>query len=670
MGGLLKKLVFVVLGIAALLVIVAVAFVLLFDPNNFREQIATEVQRKTGRELVIAGDIDLSFFPWFAIKIGNTTLGNAAGFGDTPFASFAEARLSVDVMPMLLRREVSVGTVALDSLQLNLAIRQDGRDNWQDLIDALDAPADADDDAAADDAATLDIAGIQITNASVSYDDAQLGENYTLTHFNLAAGRVTRGQPVDVNSRFDFDMQPADLAGDFEIDTVVTFAADSGVPMFTDTEISTLGIDMTVSFDDAAQTALIRTEAFSLKSLLQRLNIEAPLTADPDALGKIIVDATLDMAAEETTFSKLILVVDDTTFTGRLSLANDAAGTININLAADSMDVDRYMEPAAEGAGEGGDSVPVEIPVDLIRSLNVRGSVTFVEARLSGMTFRDVVLGLNAANGSMRLHPISAGFFDGKYEGDVRINASSGTPVLSVNENISGVNLGALALAMFDQESVTGSINGSFQLAGTGDDLAAIQRSLYGTMSMELLDGTWEGKDIWYELRRARALLRQEPAPEPELPPRTRFSNVRASGPVENGVFKNDDLLAELPFMRLTGKGNVDFAAAKIDYRMSARILERPEFIDGASEAELDEFTEAVIPLKITGSLTDPSIAPDVSAMLKEEAKKEIKERLFEKLLEDDAKEDGSEEPASDQPEKKKKDRDKVKDALKDLLGG
>jgi AsmA protein len=222
---------------------------------------------------------------------------------------------------------------------------------------------------------------------------------------------------------------------------------------------------------------------------------------------------------------------------------------------------------------------------------------------------------------------------------------------------------------MFDQESVTGSINGSFKLSGTGDDLAAIQRSLNGNISMELLDGTWEGTDVWYELRRARALYKKEPAPEPELPPRTRFSSVRASGPVTDGVFRNDDLLAELPFMRLTGKGNVDFAAAKIDYRMSARILERPEFIEGASDTELDEFTEAVIPLKITGPIADPSIAPDIQQMLKQEAKKEVKKRLLDQFL-DDGEQDGTEEPANDQDTPKKKDRDKVKDALKDLLGG
>jgi AsmA protein len=190
-------------------------------------------------------------------------------------------------------------------------------------------------------------------------------------------------------------------------------------------------------------------------------------------------------------------------------------------------------------------------------------------------------------------------------------------------------------------------------------------------MSMELIDGTWEGTDVWYELRRARALYKQEEAPEPELPARTRFSTVKASGPVTNGVFRNDDLIAELPFMRLTGKGDVDFAAAQVDYRLTARILERPEFVEGATEEELEEFTEAVIPLKITGSLAEPSITPDIEEMLKEEVKEELKEKLFDKLLggDEEAEGESSETGSDDEPKKKKSDRDKLKDALRDLIG-
>jgi len=675
MGGTLKNVLFFFLAIVALLVIAAISVALLFDPNDYRDDIAAEVQRTTGRELVIEGDLELTLFPWLAINVGKTTLGNAPGFGDEAFASFDQARLSVKILPMLLRREVTVGTASLDSFQLNLAIAGNGRSNWQDFIEASEAEADAIDaaDASEGASATLDIASVEITNASVTYSDAQTGESYRLTDFNLRSGRVARNEPLGLQSDFDFELQPADLAGDFAIETIMTLDADAGTVAFSDIEVSTLGVDISADVapfsyvDEASPAATIEVDAFSLKSLMERLSVEPPVTADPDALGKIIIDANLQLGDDGVALRDLEMVVDDTTFKGGLSVASDAAGTISIDLAADSIDLDRYMAPA-EGAELGsGEAVPVEIPTELIRALNVRGSLTVAEAYLSGMKFENVELGLNANNGDMRLHPISADFFDGKYNGDVRINATSGTPVLSVNENISDVSLGSLAKAMFGQENITGSINGSFKLDGKGDDLATIQRSLSGSMSMELLDGTWEGTDVWYELRRARSLYKQEPAPEPELPPRTRFSNVTATGPVTNGVFRNDDLLAELPFMQLTGKGSVDFAAAKVDYRMTARILDKPEFAQGASEQELEEFTEAVIPLRITGPLANPSIKPDVEEMLKEEVKEKITERLLDELLGGD---DESEEGASDEKSrKKKKDREKVEDLLKDLIG-
>ena len=681
MGGLLKKVIFLILGIVAVVVIAAVSFVLLFDPNNFREEIAAQVKQTTGRDLVIEGDIELTLFPWLAINVGKTTLGNAAGFGNESFASFEEARLSVSVIPMLMDRKVAVGTAVLDSLQLNLQIASNGRSNWQDFLDASEAQDEVADSGAEADTGSIDIASIQITNASVSYSDAQIGESYRLTDFNLSSGTVELGAPVALSGDFNFELQPADLAGDFAIETVMTLDSDAGTVAFSDVEISTLGVDIDADIeafsyvDEAVPTATIQVDAFSLKSLMQALNIEAPLTADPDALGKVIVDATASMRPEAIVLSNLVLIVDDTRFQGSLSLAGDAVGTISIELAGNSMNLDHYMAPAEEGTVAGDEAIPIEIPADLIRSLNVRGSLTLEEATLSGMEFTAVKLGLEAAGGDLRLHPISADFFDGKYQGDVRINTSAGTPVLSVNENISGVSLGSLAKAMFDQENITGTINGSFQLSGKGDDLAAIQRSLNGTMSMELLDGTWEGTDVWYELRRARALYKQEPAPEPELPARTRFSTVKATGPVINGVFRNDDLLAELPFMQLTGKGNVDFAAAEVDYRLTARILERPEFIEGATEEELEEFTEAVIPLKITGSLADPSIKPDIEEALKEEVKEEVRKKLFEKLLGGDEQaeegtDEASDEQSGDEEPKKKKNRDKLKDALKDLIGG
>lgn len=217
MAGVLKKILLGLAGLVALFIIAAVGIVLLFDPNDLRERIAAEVKESTGRELVIEGDLELSFFPWFAIKAGRTTLGNAAGFGDEPFMTFDEARLSIAVMPMLLERRLAIGNASLDGFDVHLKVARDGRSNWQDLAEAGEGE-DAESDAAP---AALDIQSIAISNASVRYDDAEAGQRYVLTNFFLDTGNIGGQKPVDVRSRFDFELQPAAVSGDFSIRTTV-----------------------------------------------------------------------------------------------------------------------------------------------------------------------------------------------------------------------------------------------------------------------------------------------------------------------------------------------------------------------------------------------------------------------------------------------------------------
>jgi AsmA protein len=272
------------------------------------------------------------------------------------------------------------------------------------------------------------------------------------------------------------------------------------------------------------------------------------------------------------------------------------------------------------------------------------------------MIFENIELGLNSVGGKLRLHPIGAKLFEGTYSGDVRIDASGKTPSIAVDEKVEGVSLTPLARAMFDQENISGKIAGSFKLSGRGATVSAIRSDLDGTMAFELADGAWEGTDVWYQLRAARALLRKEPPPERRNPPRTEFTSVVATGTVTDGLFANDDLMAELPFLQLTGKGNVNLVDGAVDYRLQARVLERPEFAGNATQAELEDFTEAVIPVRISGSLASPDIRPDVEDMVKarlerkvRKKREEVKEKLLNKLFGGDEKEkEDEQEPDED----------------------
>jgi AsmA protein len=652
MGRLVKFVAYFVGALVALLIITIIAVAILFDPNDYREDIETVVEKNTGRQLSIEGDLSLSVFPWLAVEMGKAQLGNAAGFGEQPMVGFETARLSVRLLPALLRQEFQVATASLDGLQLNLAINEQGRSNWQDFLDAMDAKAqmqpqvpEEDGPGQQDMTAALDIAGIKINDSLIRYADAQAGTNVQLNDLNVAMGAISSGAGTILIDGFSIDALLEGVAAvptTFGLETnSVSIDTRAETITLDPVELGILGLDISALVEpikfsgEITPVAKIEIDAFSLRNLMERLDVEPPVTADPAALGKVTMAATASVGTTAISLTDLVLILDDTTFEGSLAIPQGTNDVFLLELNGDDINLDRYMAPVAEDVSDetAVEEVPIEIPVDLLRLMNARGSLNLAGASLSGMQFEDIEVVVVLDDGKLRLHPFAATLFEGKYNGDIRIDASGNTPTLAVNENIVGVQLGALTKAMFDQDNITGAINGSFKLSGRGADLAAVQRTLGGNISMELVDGTFEGTDIWYELRKARALIRQEEPPEPELPARTRFSDVNLSGPVSDGVFNNDTLNAALPFMRLTGSGKVDFAAATVDYNVTAQVFDKPELVgDDATAEELKDLSKVRIPIRITGPITAPSVRPDTQKVVEDAVRKEVEDVLKDKL--------------------------------------
>ena len=191
MARLVKILLILIAAFVGVGVLAAIALFLFLDPNDFREDISAGVEGATGRELVIEGDLSLSVFPWIAVEIGRTRLGNAEGFGSEPFLSFDKAHLSVRLLPLLLRQEIAVGTASLDGLTVNLQVNSNGVTNWDDLAGADEAPEEAPDESpgtspqaggASGKSTTPEIANFVITNANISYTDAATGSSSSISY--------------------------------------------------------------------------------------------------------------------------------------------------------------------------------------------------------------------------------------------------------------------------------------------------------------------------------------------------------------------------------------------------------------------------------------------------------------------------------------------------------
>ena len=187
------------IGLVVLLfVLAAVLLPIIYDKEDLEKALAGKVYEQTGRELSIAGGLDISVFPWLAVEVKDLSLSNATGFGEQPFAKIGQARVGVALMP-LFRKQVVIDEVTLDGLELALAVNEKGQTNWDDLADGQDPGTQQDSDA--DLFSGKRVAGLNIKNARVEYRDQQAGSHYRLGDFSLQTGALGEGQPVPLELR-------------------------------------------------------------------------------------------------------------------------------------------------------------------------------------------------------------------------------------------------------------------------------------------------------------------------------------------------------------------------------------------------------------------------------------------------------------------------------------
>lgn len=204
------------IGVLLLLIVAAVVIIpLVVDPNDFKPQISQLVQERTGRELQIPGEIDLSIFPWLALELGEVQLSNAEGFGKEPFARVGGAEIRVKLLP-LLERNLEIDTVVLNGLQLNLIRTEDGQTNWQDLVAAAQEPAAEPEPAPSEEPgvpiAAFAIGGVQVKDARIVWADHMADQRLILDDLRIQSGTIEPRKPVNFEVEFDLENQQPELA--------------------------------------------------------------------------------------------------------------------------------------------------------------------------------------------------------------------------------------------------------------------------------------------------------------------------------------------------------------------------------------------------------------------------------------------------------------------------
>ncbi|MFO1426391.1 MAG: AsmA family protein [Steroidobacteraceae bacterium] len=663
----LRILALVLGAVVAVLALALLAIWLFVDPNDYKDRIAQGVRSATGRELTIDGRIGLSVFPWLALTVERARLGNPPGFeGSEPFAAVERAALRVRVLP-LLHRELQVGRVELDGLDLRLRRNDAGKGNWEDFGGEQrgdTAPANGTSPTA------IELSGIRLTHGRIAFEELLAQD------LDVEAGRVAPAAATPVklslNLRTAKDAPLRDVAGGFELlaDTAAdryrfsglalqgklpaaegataqawSFAApvlelDLGAQTLAaarfESRFGLAALSGSLAGERIVDAPVVRGEfdlaPLALRELLSQLGIQPPATKDAGVLAKLAARGAFEYSGDLLRTRKLAVQLDDSKIEGSLALNLDS-GAKDFDIAIDRIDIDRYLPPPS--AAPTAKAEPFQLPADSLKALRAKGTLAIGETRINGVQLAALRLGLDAADGLTRVAPARARLYGGQYSGDITIDARAATPTLRMQQTMSGVDVAHLLQDFAQTRRLSGRGTLVTDLSAQGRDGDALMRTLRGSIKADLADGAVEGIDVWYAIAQAQSLLQKRTLAGGTNTRRTAFDTFSASADVVNGVATTRNLAVASQLLRVSGQGSTNLVTQALDYRLTATVLKAPPQADQS----LESLTRASIPVTIGGTFDDPKIRPDLAGLAKarvneeiEKHKDEVKQKLQDKL--------------------------------------
>lgn len=667
----MKAVRYFVLALVALIVLAVAAIAVamfVIDPNNYKPQIEKLVESKTNLDLNLSGDIGWSLFP-LGLELNEVD----ATLEGKPFVALNQMIAELDFWSVVTMTP-RVQRFVLDGLDARLTVDENGNGNWTRIMpEGEAAPADettaeappADTETApAEDGASEPLAfaveEIQITNASVQYQDATTGQNILLEDFRLLASQIALGSEFPLELGFMVNTtQPAmgingditmrltanedlnqfavggldakfelsgEQFGDRSLQARITGGASANLENETasleDFRATLANLEVTTNLDiegfgsQPKVTGDLDVAEFSLRELMSTLGSEEIETTDPDVLNQLALSTKLTGPAGVAELSELTMILDDTTFEGGARYDLES-GALSFQLQGDTLNVDRYLPPAAEdgsaGGGQtsgGGSSAPASasqegdlLPLDTIRGLDLDIDLGLQELVVANLTITDITTAIDASGGQLKLSNFSGKLYDGGFQSNIGIDARTDDPAWSMNAKVSGVQTQPLLQDLAEMDMLAGAANMNLNVNSNGNKISALRRNAGGQANFNLAEGQFTRMNLTRMACTGIALANQEKLTTSDWGQTTPFNDMRGELRINGNTLNNTSLVAAMAGMRLDGNGTVDMAASEIDYEAGLRIVGE---IHRDEACRVTEYVEnVVIPVECRGNFKD-----------------------------------------------------------------
>ncbi|MEO8409615.1 MAG: AsmA family protein [Propionivibrio sp.] len=684
----------IVLGSIVVLVVVAVGVLYaLFDGEKIKSQLADTVMAQTQRKLEIAGPLELSVWPDVSIKLGQLTLSEPGG--KEQFLALDSARVAVAVMP-LLSKQVQVQRVDVDGLKATLIKRQGGSLNIADLTGGTAdqaTPAKPETDASAGgEAATpihVDVAGVHVANASLTWRDEQSGATTTLSNLDLDSGRIQADSGAQTLTLDQLSLAAQGKTGADNFDVKLEVPKLSMSPDQSVSETLSLTTKLTGS-DRQVVAKLVLSSIEGSRKALQigklaldvdgkagestlKAQLDSPVRADLAAQTLVLekLAGSVEVANPQMPMKQLKLPLsgsvsadlakqsavvnlgtqfDESKIALKLDVAKFAPLALGFNADIDTLNVDKYLPPKSATSAEtpaAGGKVPApgtaapegKLDFSALKGLDVNGTLRIGALQASKLKLANLNAKIKIAGGRLDVAPLTVNLYEGKAAGSVVLDANGNQ--LGVKQALTGISINPLMQDLADKDLLEGRGNVALDVTSRGDTVTAMKKALGGTASLNLKDGAITGVNLAQMLRDLKGKLgvAQDATQQAKAGDKTDFSELLATLKIAKGVAHNDDLAMKSPFLRLAGAGDIDIGEGRMNYLAKTSVVASSS---GQGGKDLEQLKGLTIPVRVTGPFDALSyklelgdLAKDMAKAKLEEKKEELKTKAEDRIKEE-----------------------------------
>ncbi len=585
----------VVLGVlAALIVVIAI----LFEWNWLRRPIEWVVERQTGRSFHIAGNLDVDLGRVTTARADALTFGNAAWSKVPTMAAADRAEVSVDVFPLVFKRETRIPRIQLTRPQLRLETGPDGAGNWV----FGDSSGDS-----------------RMTFRDLWIDDGRLLflDPKTKTEVDIALDSATSTTP-DEPAAVNVDGKGRWAGNRF------TLAGQVASPLALRDTDKPYRIDLRASAGPTrahARGTLLdpfRLRDFDLRLMLAGQNLEDlfPLigvATPPTPPYKL--DGRFTRDGNTWHYDDFAGVVGDSDLGGSAALTvGRERPLLKANLVSKRLDFDDLAgfvgappqtggneasnpEQRAEAAALAADArLLPDTPYDLTKLRAMDADVRWKAHRINApsLPIDDMDAHLLLDAGLLRLEPLNFGVAQGDIRSQIRMDARSDTIRTDAKIAIRRLDLGELFPQAELTKSAIGRIGGDMTLAGTGNSIAGILGTADGDMAVGM--GRGQISNLLMELAGLdiAEALKFLITKDKTVPVRCAFGDFA----VKDGVMQTRTLAFDTADTIIVGKGQISLKDETLDLEMRPRPKDR-------------SILALRSPLVVGGTFKDPSFRPD-----------------------------------------------------------